>query len=144
MSFFHLPCSCDKITQRRGGGGGLFERQMNSYTLAVSLRKSMTHRVFLDQRLRVGPFTYSPSADRPNDAVANCASFVAVIFKNAAELEEGRKKNRKERAQTNRFTRRVKTPFPVSYIYETAEAERREVGGVEEREGERQPHRRGC
>lgn len=41
MSLFHLPCFSDKITQRRVGEGGLFERQMNSYTPPGSLRKSM-------------------------------------------------------------------------------------------------------
>lgn len=46
MSFFHLHCSCDKITQEERRGWGLFERQMNSYTPLGSLSVNQWHGGF--------------------------------------------------------------------------------------------------
>lgn len=110
MSFFHLPCSCDKITQRRvEWGGGSFERQMNSYTPPGSLRKSMTQG-FLDQRPRVDRLLIRPLLIGEMMLSQIVGSFVDV-FKNAVELE----KKPEKRESTNKLVYpEGEHSFPVS------------------------------
>lgn len=96
-----------------GGGGLLFERQMNSYTLPGSLRKSMT-RGFLDQRLRVDRLLIHPLLIGEMMLSQIVESFVDV-FKNSVGLEKKKQGRERERESTNKVVYpEGEHSFPVS------------------------------
>lgn len=99
--------------KEKEGGGGLFERQMNSYTPPGSLCKSMTWGS-LDQKLQVRPFTYSSSADRWNDAIANSVNHLLMFLKMQLSLKK-KKGGKKKKKNTNKLVYpEGEHSFPVS------------------------------
>lgn len=78
----------------------MFERQINSYTLPASLRKSMT-RGFLDQRLRVDRSLIRPLLIGEM-MLSQIVDHLLMFLKMQLSL--------KKRAQTNWYTQRVNTP----------------------------------